>query len=520
MSKIELSELRLGLHSRRLFLSHVGRFAVLAAMYPRGIFGRSRWHSAAAPFDLGVASGDPLPGGVVIWTRLTGVANPTAPVPVEWEVAHDERFARIARRGSTLATPELGHSVHVEADGLEPERGYFYRFRTGGEASTVGRTRTAPAANARRAQLRFAFASCQHFEQGYFTAYRHMAAEELDFIVHLGDYIYEGGPASGRPRVHDAPEIITLDDYRRRYALYRSDGDLQAAHAAAPWIVTWDDHEVKNNYADEFEPRGTPAAEFVKRRAVAYQAFYENLPLRRSSMPRGADLHLYRHLQFGDLLSLEMLDGRQYRSRQACGGATGPQCPEAFEAGRTMLGETQERWLADRVRGARTRWNALGNQVMVAHYDSMAGPPERFSMDNWNGYVAARQRLLALLGQPGAGSPIVLTGDIHSNWVCDLKADFSKPDSRVVASEFVCTSISSGSDGSDMTAAGQRALGENPHLRFFNGQRGYVSCTVTPERWRSDYRVVEKVTTPDSPISTRASWVVEHARRGAQRDTT
>src|SRR5262245_3705315 len=349
MAKFELSDLQLGLHSRRRFLSQVGRFAALAAMFPYGEFGRKRWLGAAAPFDLGIASGEPLPGSVVLWTRLSSVANATAPVPADWEVAHDEQFTRMARRGSTLATPELGHSVHVEVAGLDPDRAYFYRFRTGGEASAVGRTRTAPAENARRAQLRFAFASCQHFEQGYFTAYRHMAAEELDFIVHLGDYIYEGGPAQGRPRQHDGPEIVTLADYRRRYALYRSDRDLRAAHAAAPWIVIWDDHEVKNNYADEFEPRGMPAADFVKRRTAAYQAFYENMPLRRSSMPRGADLHLYRHFQFGDLLSLEMLDGRQYRSRQACGGATGPQCPEAFERARTMLGEQQEHWLAERV---------------------------------------------------------------------------------------------------------------------------------------------------------------------------
>lgn len=502
--------------SRRLFLHRAGRFTALAALYPHGVFGRTRWRSAAHPFAFGVASGDPWPRSVVLWTRLAVGDGAAAPVPVDWEIAHDERFARIAARGSTLAAPELGHSVHVEADGLEPGRAYFYRFRTGGEASPVGRTRTAPEPGAGPAELRFAFASCQHYEQGYFDAYRHMAAEEIDFVVHLGDYIYEGSPIADRPRAHDAPEPITLDDYRRRYALYHRDEDLQAAHAAFPWIVTWDDHEVKNNYADEHEPLGTPAAAFQLRRAAAYQAYYENLPLRRASLPTGPDMHLYRHFDFGSLLALSMLDGRQYRTRQPCEGRAGPRCAGSTDPAATMLGTTQERWLEERLSGSRARWNVLGNQTLLAQYDSQAGAGERFSMDNWNGYVAPRQRLLGHIARRRPANPIVLTGDIHNNWVSDLKADFDEPASAIIGSEFVCTSISSGGDGSDMTAAGQRALAENPHMRFYNNQRGYVRCSVTPERWRSDFRVLPYVTRPGAPIATRSSWVVEDGRAGVQ----
>ena len=500
--------------SRRDFVQRVARFTALAAMYPRGTFGATPWRSQANPFVLGVASGDPLPDGVVLWTRVIAPAG-SGPLPVEWEIAHDDRFARIAARGSTMATVELGHSVHVEAQGLEADRVYFYRFRTGGEASMTGRTRTAPAIGAQRDEMRFVFASCQQYEQGFYTAYRHIAAEDIDFLVHLGDYIYEGGPVAGRPRVHDAPEPITLDDYRRRYALYHSDADLQAAHASVPWIVTWDDHEVKNNYADDVEPLGMPREAFLRRRAAAYQAFYENLPLRRAALPRGPDLHLYRNVQFGDLIALNMLDGRQYRTQQPCEGRAGPHCEGARAEAATMLGMQQERWLEERLDQSRARWNLLGNQTLIAQYDSLQGAGERFSMDNWNGYVAARQRLLGYIAQRRPANPVVLTGDIHSNWVCDLKTDFNSETSPAVATEFVCTSLSSGGDGNDVSAGVQRALPENPHVHFHNNQRGYVRCIVTRERLRADYRVVPYVSRAGAPVSTRASWIVENARAGA-----
>jgi alkaline phosphatase D len=363
--------------------------------------------------------------------------------------------------------------------------------------------------------VNFVFASCQQYEQGFYTAYRHIAAEDIDFVVHLGDYIYEGGPTPGRPRVHDAPEPITLDDYRRRYALYHGDVDLQSAHAAAPWLVTWDDHELKNNYADDVEPLGTPRDAFLQRRAAAYQAFYENMPLRRAALPRGPDLHLYRNLQFGDLLALNMLDGRQYRTRQACEGRAGPHCEGALAPAATMLGMQQERWLEERLDQSRARWNLLGNQTMVAQYDSQLGAAARFSMDNWNGYVAARQRLLGYIAQRRPSNPVVLTGDIHSSWVCDLKTDFNSEASPPVATEFVCTSITSGGDGSELNAGVQRALPENPHIRFHHNRRGYVRCAVTREQLQADYRALPFVSRPDAPVVTAGSWIVQHGRPGA-----
>jgi alkaline phosphatase D len=504
--------------SRRAFLHRIGRLAAVAGMYPVGVFARQPWRSAAQPFTLGVASGDPTATGVVLWTRVLAAATSTQ-VPVEWEIAHDDHFTRIAARGSTAALPELGHSVHVEVDGLEPDRGYYFRFRTGGEASVIGRTRTAPEHTALPQELRFAFASCQHYEQGYYTAYRHMAAEDVHFVVHLGDYIYENGPTANRPRIHDAAEPITLDDYRQRYALYRSDADLQAAHAAFPWIVTWDDHEVKNNYAAAYDPTpglGTPADAFLNRRAGAYQAFYENMALRRTSLPSGPDLHLYRAFDYGGLLSLSMLDGRQYRTKQACGGRPAPRCAESLEPSATMLGTAQERWLAERFRNSQARWNVLGNQTMLANYDIQAGEGERYNPDNWNGYLAARSRLLEMIAQHQPARTIVLTGDVHNNWVNDIRKDYTAPQSPVIASEFVCTSISSGGDGADSTPAGQRALAENPHMRFYNNQRGYVSCRITADRWQSEYKVLPQVTLPGAEVSTRARWIVERGRGGAQ----
>lgn len=291
----------------------------------------------ANPFALGVASGDPWPDSVVLWTRLstdplgpTGAGLPVSAVLVAWEVAHDEAFTRVVRRGTVPATPEQGYAVHAEVYGLEPGRAYFYRFLAGGEVSPVGRTRTMPAMNADPERLRFAFVSCSDYQNGYFNAYGHLGREDVDLVLHLGDYIYEYGPNPRGVRQHNGPEIVTLDDYRRRYALYKGDTQLQAAHAAAPWIVVWDDHEVENNYAaDVPEERASGEAPvtreaFLARRAAAYQAYYENMPLRASSLPKGPDLQLYRRLTWGRLAQFSMLDTRQYRTDQPCGDGFKP----------------------------------------------------------------------------------------------------------------------------------------------------------------------------------------------------
>jgi alkaline phosphatase D len=415
---------------------------------------------------------------------------PDERVSVRWEIAHDEGFRRIARFGDVLALPELGHSVHVEAGGLEPDRVYWYRFIAGGQASPVGRTRTAPAADALRNHFAFAFVSCQNYEAGYYTPYRHLAAEDLGLVVHLGDYIYEGGIAEGGVRRHTTSEIVTLEDYRTRYALYKMDPDLQAAHAAFPWVLTWDDHEVDNNYAGEISQDDDPVERFLQRRAGAYQAYYEHMPLRRTSMPSGPDLRLFRRLAFGRLAEFNVLDTRQYRTDQPCGDGFHAACAGADDPEGTMLGTEQERWLLDGLGRSGARWNVLANQVPLAPINRRAGPEEVHQMDKWDGYVASRE--------------------------AEVKADSRDPTSEPIATEFVGTSISSGGDGSDTNARGAAMLAENPHMKFYNAQRGYVRCALTPERWTSDYRVVEYVTRTDAPIRTRAAFVIEDGRPGVQ----
>jgi alkaline phosphatase D len=347
-----------------------------------------------------------------------------------------------------------------------------------------------------------------------------MAQEELDLVVHLGDYIYEGPPSPTAVRPHEGTEEpVTLEGYRNRYAQYKSDPNLQAAHAAFPWVTTWDDHEVDNNYADEIpqDPELQSREEFLLRRAAAYQVYYENMPLRRFSIPRGPDMQLYRRLTFGDLVEFNVLDTRQYRSDQACGDGQDVGCTEALDPSRTITGAEQERWLFEGLDRSQARWNVLAQQVFMAQRDFDPEAEVRLSMDAWDGYAASRDRLFDFIQKRQPANPIVLTGDVHSNWVADLKADFSNPNSATLGTEFVGTSISSGGNGTDTNANTVNILAENPHIKFFNGQRGYVRCELTPARWQSDYKVVPFVTTPDAPISTRASFVVENGRPGAQR---
>jgi alkaline phosphatase D len=476
-----------------------------------------------SPFALGVASGDPSADGVVLWTRLAprpleGGGMPPDPVEVGWELAADEGFDRIVQTGRVTAAPELAHSVHAEVEGLEPDRRYWYRFHAGGVTSPVGRTRTLPRQGDDVDGLRFAFASCQHFESGYFTAYRHMLDEDLDLVFHLGDYIYEGPGRDTTPRRHAGPEIVTLDHYRTRYAQYRTDADLAAAHAAFPWIVTWDDHEVDNNYAAGISERFDPAEVFLARRAAAYQAYYEHMPLRRTSMPRGASLQLYRQFSSGRLASFMVLDTRQYRTDQPCDDRSGPACPDVLRPDATLLGDDQERWLFDALSQSRARWHVMPQQVMMARVDRLAGDGERISVDQWPGYELGRRRVLDFLGTRKPANPVVLTGDIHSNWVNDLKSHPADASSPTVGTELVCTSISSGGNGSDMPASMAPVLAENPAVRFFNNQRGYVSCEVTRDRLRADFRVLDYVATPDSPIRSRARFVVLDGKPGAERE--
>lgn len=521
-------------HLKHLLSSKVSRRSVLisaGALASSEI--SSRWRQrvlaqpkfSTYPFSLGVASGDPLPNSIVLWTRLApeplnGGGMPPFNIPVQWQMATDEKMQKVIAHGTALATPELAHSVHVVVNGLEPERWYWYQFQTGGETSPVGRTRTAPTLNARIDRLAFAFASCQDYEQGYYTAYRHMAEEDLDVVFHLGDYIYEGAPQSGRTRRHSGPEPVNLGTYRQRYALYKTDPDLQAAHAAFPFICTWDDHEVDNDYADKESQDFEDPVVFLQRRAAAYQAYYEHLPLRPASMPQGPNMRLYRRFTFGDLAEFSMLDTRQYRTDQPCdsnnrgGGQVVTNCEERLNSSRTMLGDQQESWLLNGLDQSRARWNVIAQQYLMAELEQQPGPSEGYWTDGWDGYPANRSRILEFIQQRCPSNPVVIGGDIHSFWVSDLKPDFRDHASPVVASEFVGTSISSAGVSYDRFAA---ILPDNPHIKFFESRlRGYMRCTVSRERWTSDLRVVDTTKCRGASIRTLATFVVEDGQPGPQ----
>ena len=348
---------------------------------------------ASTPFTLGVASGNPLADSVVIWTRLAPApldprgGMPSVQVRVAWEVARDDQFRDIVRRGTAVATPVSAHAVHVEVPRLEPSTPYWYRFRTGTWESPVGRTRTAPAAGSRVDELRFAFVSCQRWEQGYFTALRHLADEDLAVMFHLGDYIYEYATPDNAVRPIAGTETIGLDEYRQRYAQYRTDPDLQAAHASAPLVVTWDDHEVDNDYAGTHAEDKAPRAAFLRRRGAAYQAYYEHMPLRRHRRPTGPDMPLYRSLGYGDLASFHVLDTRQYRTPQPCGASRAALCEATNDPRATILGPRQRTWLFSRLQGSTARWNVMAQQVLMTPIDVAAGPP---ASSRWTSGTAIR----------------------------------------------------------------------------------------------------------------------------------
>jgi alkaline phosphatase D len=514
---------------RRRFLGGLAGVAGLAAVATLPVdraAAEVRPDSGNYAFSLGVASGDPRPRNVVLWTRLApepfrrGGGMPGVAVGVDWSLAADPGMRRPVRTGRALAMPELAHSVHVELDGLEPDREYFYQFRYRGDVSAVGRTRTAPAVGARQRRLDFAFASCQAWQDGYYSAYRHLAEEELDLVVHLGDYVYEGAvPADGghrRVRVprsaREAPQ--SLREWRTRYALYKSDPDLQRAHARFPWVVTWDDHEVVNDYASD----RLPEQDISALRTAAYQAYYEHQPLRAASIPYREYMRLYRRVGFGDLARFHVLDGRQYRDVPPCGWGEAPACPAAYDPTVTMLGDRQERWLEDGLTRSRARWDVLANNVMMARLDHDGAQGDRLWHDSWDGFPAARNRVTKHFVQADVRNPVIITGDWHSSFVNDIKRDFDRPESRTVATEFVGTSISTNGDREVYGPYYGPMIKFNPHIKFFDGdRRGYVRCTVTRDDWRTDLRMVRNVRRPDAPVYTHASFVVEDGRPGAHR---
>ncbi|MFI7050780.1 alkaline phosphatase D family protein [Streptosporangium canum] len=483
----------------------------------------------ADPFTLGVASGDPDSDGFVIWTRLApqplaedGLGGmPDRPFPVQWQVYGDAAGHRVLRRGVALATPEWGHSVHVELDGLPSDREYWYRFKVGPYLSPTGRARTAPHVLSYGSGLAMAFVSCAQYEHGYFTAYRRLAEEHPDLVLHLGDYQYEYRRDTytipgGNIRHHEGPETESLANYRQRHAQYKTDPDLQAAHAAAPWLVVWDDHELDNNWADEVpEKPEVPQPNFLARREAAFRAYYENMPLRRGSIPRGVDMQLYRRVRWGRLATFHMLDTRQYRSDQGCGDGY-RDCPAAVDPARSITGDAQEHWLLDGFQHSRAQWDILGQQVFFAQRDNNAGPAKITSQDGWDGYVASRQRITQGWLDAGVRNPVVLTGDVHAHWASDLKLDYDDPTTRTVGSELVASSITTGGDGRDSDPKTHPYLTINPHLKFYNNQRGYVVTRIERELLTADFKVLPQVTQAGAAAHTKATFVIEDGVPGVQ----
>jgi len=471
--------------------------------------------AATYPFALGVASGEPAADGFVIWTRLApnplnldGFGGmPDQPVSVEWQVANDEYFRDVVANGSVTAVRASAHSVHVEVTGLPAGRVYWYRFRANGHISQVGRTRTAPAVGTSPA-LTMLFASCAHFASGYYTAYRRMAEENPDLILHLGDYIYESGASDVRAHL-PAKEITGLADYRVRHAQYRSDVDLQAAHHVAPWVVVWDDHEVENNYAAMVRENDTPSGDFRARREAAYKAYYEHMPLRSAQLPSAENLQLYRRLRWGSLATLHMLDTRQYRMDQACNDGS-KVCPEADDPARTITGAAQESWLLNGLGQRLGTWDLIGQQVFFAQRLNNADGAR--SMDAWDGYTANRKRIQDGWQASGNTSTVVLTGDVHQHWAANIMNNYTSQD-KIVGTELVTTSITSGGDG-DATDDGTSS--RNPHVKFNKNQRGHVRTRTTPTQMNVDFRVLDKVTVRDYPIKTAKSYVIQAGNPGLQ----
>jgi alkaline phosphatase D len=478
--------------------------------------------TAPYPFMLGVASGEPAADSVVLWTRLaTSPLNadgqggmPVADVTVDWQVSASEQFDTLVASGSVTARYADAHSVHVVAGGLSPDSEYYYRFRAQGHLSAAGHTRTTPAAGTFGSGFTMAFASCSDYQSGYFTAYRRIADDRPDVVLHLGDYIYEYGATPGAVRLQaGTTEMVTLADYRRRYAQYRTDPDLQAAHEVAPWLVVPDDHEVENNYANMVRADSTPpltTAQWTARRTAAYQAYYENMPLRPSAAPVGNSIALYRRVRWGSLATFHMLDTRQYRDDQACNDGWHV-CAAADDPARSLPGTTEEAWLLDGLGQHLGTWDIIGQQVFFAMQKGLNGTE---NMDAWDGYRASRDRIQQGWVDRDVRNPVMLTGDVHRGWAADLKADYADPGSATIGTELVCTSVTSDGDGTAITTIPYAA--ENPHLKFYSERRGYTLATVTPEQVRADWRTIAKVSEHGAAVSTAKSFVILDGRPGLQ----
>jgi alkaline phosphatase D len=449
----------------------------------------------ADPFTLGVASGDPAADGFVLWTRLApdplnGGGMPPEVVPVTWEVGRDQAFTTIDATGVVNAIGDLAHTVHVEVDGLDPDATYWYRFAVEGWTSPVGRARTLAVGSPDA--LRFGFVSCQSYASGYYTALAALATEDCDLWLHLGDYIYENA-GGGPTRSHGPDECVTLDQYRDRYALYKTDPDLQAAHHAAPVIPIWDDHEVDNNY------EVVDAA----RQAAGYRAWFEHLPVRLAT-PTGPSLEIFRRLEWGDLATFHMLDVRQYRDPAPCGGALAD-CPERLGEDRTLLGADQQTWLQAGLAGSSAVWDVVGQQVVFSPLPFGGS----YNNDQWDGYPQQRDRVWAMLRQ--RPNPVIVTGDIHAAGVAGLHATLGDVATERIGTELVGTSVSSRFDP-ELVEAAEAIISSLPYVEYVNASdRGYTIVDLTRDRMRATYRVVSTIDSREATVAT--AYVAEVAAR-------
>ena len=517
--------------SRREFLKHLSTatltFSVTNAW--------ADFKPTKNPFGLGIASGSPTHSSIVLWTRLfnEGFFNtnfPNEDIPVKWEISTDKDFKDITQQGMSLAVAGLGHSVHTEVLNLAPNTWFYYRFLIGQYISQIGKTRTfAESSSSSQKSLRFAFASCQHFEHGYFNSYPHLVQESPDLVIFLGDYIYEYAPKRSGIRSHSGSWCISLSDYRKRYEQYKLEPELQQAHAACPWIFTWDDHEVQNDYAGLSSGSFGPYSNFPKRRASAYQAYYEHMPLKASflidgieGLSKGAELRLYENYQFGELANITMLDTRQYRDKQACtpnsqdGSATVSlfSCEKLLDESRTLLGEKQEAWLENQFKKSSGQtWNIIGQSTLFGARVYNTAEGRKVWNDGWDGYPISRKKLSMQLEKYQVSNPVMLGGDVHENWVGYIKEDYSNSLSKVLGVEFCGTSITSNDGGN--TAGRQRA---NPHFIYSEGlRRGYCVVELTNESMTVHLRAVKDITTRTTEIETLAVFRVSNGSKLIER---
>jgi len=501
----------------------------------RATSAQRRWEHF--PFTLGVASGAPATNGFVIWTRLAPnplSSDPQCPggiqgadIALYFEVASDPAMRTIVAAGRATAQARYGFSVHQQVEGLQPGREYWYRFSSGNATSRTGRALTLPVQGSPVKSLHLGFVSCSNYEQGYFSAYRHLAAERPEFVVYLGDYIYEYVDLASKNLVRrhsDGREASNLHGYRNRYAQYHLDPDLMALRATSTSLVIWDDHEVANDYGDLLSQDGSPTDVFRQRRAAAYQAFYEHMPVTPARTPDGAALRIYDRFRYGSLAEIHLTDARQYRSSTPCYGPpsqrpgrmiTDAECPERLSEPRSMLGMAQEGWLNDGLSTSQSRWNIIAQSLLMAQLRRRNAHQEAiYWTDDWNGYPASRRRLLNHLHNARVANPLVIGGDIHSYWANDLKLDFDNPDSPTVATEFVGTSVSAHGPSFDFAAA----LPENPHVRFFDAsQRGYATLRLLASHAEVRFRAISDACDPRATVGTRASFQVQAGKPGVQR---